>query len=264
MGLIGGGMRIPKIQEQIKDSLGGKVELGMHINSDESMALGAAFHGANISTAFRVRHVGMTDINPFPVAISLENMKVDEKKGLFGIGNGKEEEGDDEEEWSKHATIFKSNGKVGVKKTIAFTHDRDVVCAIDYEENSALPEGTGLGIERYNITGITVFADEMEQKNLGKPKISLQFELSSSGLTQLVKAEAVVEEMITVQEEVEVDDEEEEASGENATVDDAEATKDDADTDASKDNTESTTEEGKDGEADVDSESSEQTETKSE
>lgn len=210
--LIGGGMRIPKIQEQIKDSLGGKVELGMHINSDESMALGAAFHGANISTAFRVRHVGMADINPFPIAISLEDMKVDEKNGLFGMRNRKEEEDQDEEKWSKHATIFKSNGKVGVKKTIAFTHDRDVVCAIDYEENDSLPEGTGLGIERYNITGITVFADEMQQKNLGKPKISLQFELSGSGLTQLVKAEAVVEETITVQEEVEVDDDEEEVT----------------------------------------------------
>ena len=122
--LIGGGMRVPMVQEEIAKLL--KVELGLHINSDESMALGAAFHGANISTAFKVRHVGMADINPFPVAISLNDIV----------------ETETEEKWTKQATMFKANGKVGVKKTIAFTHDQDVHCAIDYEDSEILPEGT--------------------------------------------------------------------------------------------------------------------------
>jgi hypothetical protein len=47
---------------------------------------------------------------------------------------------DEEEAWSKQATIFKTNGKIGVKKTIAFTHDRDIHCALDYEE--VIPEGS--------------------------------------------------------------------------------------------------------------------------
>ena len=122
--LIGGGMRVPAIQEEIKRFLGERVELGMHLNSDESMALGAAFYGANISTAFKVRHVGLTDVNPFAIGIEL----VDLEPG--------------EEEWTKQATMFKSFGKLGVKKTIAFTHDKDVHCSIAYEENEFLPEGT--------------------------------------------------------------------------------------------------------------------------
>jgi len=217
--LIGGGMRVPKVQEEIQTLLGDKLDLGMHINSDESMALGAAFHGANVSTAFRVRHVGMADINPFPVSISLSNLPVEEKGGLgslFGMGK-KKEEGDsgegseeEEEEWSKHATIFKKNGKIGIKKTIAFTHDADVLCSIDYEESDSLPVGTDSAIERYNITGVAEFAKEMADKGLAKPKVTLQFELSTSGLTQLIKAEAAVEEIITVTEEVEVEEEEEE------------------------------------------------------
>ena len=48
----------------------------------------------------------------------------------------------------------------------------------------------------------------MEEKKLGKPKVSLQFQLSESGLTELIKAEAAVEETYTVEEEVEVDDDE--------------------------------------------------------
>ena len=47
----------------------------------------------------------------------------------------------------------------------------------------------------------------MEKKGLGKPKVSLQFELHHNGIAQLVKAEAAVEETYTVQVEVEVEDE---------------------------------------------------------
>ena len=129
--LIGGGMRVPKVQSELSKTLGESMELGMHINSDESMALGASFFGANISTAFRVRHVGLTDINPFTIGISLENLDDADKKA-----------DDDDEAWTKKATMFKSFGKVGVKKTIAFTHDKDVHCALDYEESDILPEGT--------------------------------------------------------------------------------------------------------------------------
>jgi len=54
---------------------------------------------------------------------------------------------------------------------------------------------------------VAEFAKEMEKKGLGKPKVSLQFELHQNGIAQLVKAEAAVEETYTVQEEVEVEDE---------------------------------------------------------
>merc|ERR1712232_1122276 len=120
--LIGGGMRVPKVQEYLKQYLGESMELGMHINSDESMALGAAFHGANISTAFKVRHVGMADINPFAVKVSLNELEAATDSA-------------EEEPWSKEATIFKAGGKVGVKKTIAFTHENDVHCSLDYDQN---------------------------------------------------------------------------------------------------------------------------------
>ena len=141
-------------------------------------------------------------------------------------GGEENEEGDGV--WSKHATLFKSFGRVGVKKTIAFTHDNDITCSVDYEESSVLPEGTESSIERYDITGVSKFAKEMAEKGLAKPKVSLQFEMSSSGLSQLVKAEAAVEEMIMVTEEVEMDDDEEEEEGVgNNTATDAEMPADD-------------------------------------
>merc|ERR1719437_335706 len=192
--LIGGGMRVPKVQSSLKSVLGEK-ELGMHINSDESMALGASFYGANISSAFRVRQVGLVDINPFPIGISLDNLDDEKSAG-------------DEEAWGKKATIFKSNSKIGVKKTIAFTHDQDVHCSLDYVDPDTLPDGAKKELQRYRISGVAAFAKEMEEKGLGKPKVSLQFELSSSGTTSLVKAEAAVEEKYTVEVEVEIEDDE--------------------------------------------------------
>ena len=69
-------------------------------------------------------------------------------------------------------------------------------------------------MQRYKIAGVSEFAKEMEEKGLGKPKVSLQFELSQSGITELIKAEAAVEENYTVVEDVEVDDEEAESEDE--------------------------------------------------
>ncbi len=54
----------------------------------------------------------------------------------------------------------------------------------------------------------------MAAKGLGKPKVSLQFELSQSGITRLVKAEAAIEETVIIQEEVVVKDDE---ANDNAT-----------------------------------------------
>ncbi|KAL7483429.1 hypothetical protein ACHAW6_009074 [Cyclotella cf. meneghiniana] len=223
--MIGGAMRVPKVQEAVQHALGG-MELGMHLNSDESMALGAAFHGANVSTSFKVRHVGMADVNPFVVGVDLMDLEKKgeasdgekKKKGLFGIG--KKKEGEEDNEWNKHATIFKVGSKLGSKKTIAFSMDRDVHVQVNYEESDTLPKGTGLSIEQYDVEGVAEFAKEMKDKGLeGLPKVSLQFEMSTSGLTQLIKAEAVMEETVIVEEEVEVEDQE----GDNATADASDA-----------------------------------------
>ena len=59
------------------------------------MVLEAAFRGANVSTSFEVRHVAMTDINSFPVAVGLTVLAtggVAGGKGIFGIGKKKMEE----------------------------------------------------------------------------------------------------------------------------------------------------------------------------
>jgi len=101
----------------------------------------------------------------------------------------------------------------------------------------------------------------MAAKNLTKPKVNLQFELSSSGITRLVKAEASCEEMVMVDEQVEVDDEDDNnntitinATG-DAKVDDADGkeAEDDAAADKEAEKTETKEDETKAEEKDSES-----------
>jgi len=170
--IIGGGVRVPKVQEILRDFLSAHrandapaLELGLHLNGDEAMSLGAAFHGANVSTSFRVRKVGLVDISPFSVGVKLSSSA--------------------DESWAKTTNLFKRGAKYGGKaKTIAFQHDADVVCEILYEDDSM---GS---IALYNITGVAQFAADM-RANIpdAKPKVQLSFALDASGLTTISKAE---------------------------------------------------------------------------
>ena len=70
--LVGGGVRVPKVQALLKEFFGaggsnssGGARVGTHMNGDECFALGAVFVAANRSTSLKVRKVGMVDMHPF-------------------------------------------------------------------------------------------------------------------------------------------------------------------------------------------------------
>jgi len=57
--LLGGGIRVPKIQELLQEKLQ-KKDLGVHLNGDEAMCFGSAFIASNSSASFKVRKVFLT------------------------------------------------------------------------------------------------------------------------------------------------------------------------------------------------------------
>ena len=57
--ILGGGIRVPKIQEILHEKLGGKT-LSVHLNGDEAMCFGSAFIASNSSASFKVRKVLLT------------------------------------------------------------------------------------------------------------------------------------------------------------------------------------------------------------
>lgn len=185
--IIGGGVRVPKVQETLKQYLASArssdkpaLELSVHLNGDEAIALGAAFHGANVSTSFRVRKVGMIDHTPYAIGVKLTSSP------------------EHDDHWHKRASLYKAGAKLGGKpRTIAFQHDADVVCVLAYDEPKPLGQPDTIAV--YDVSGIADFAKEMAKLNnsgtLPRPKVQLSFSLDSSGIADLSKAEvSVVEE----------------------------------------------------------------------
>ncbi|GMF20722.1 unnamed protein product [Phytophthora fragariaefolia] len=213
--IIGGGVRMPKIQQQLTEFFDGK-DLGVHLNGDEAMALGAAFRAANLSNSFRVRQVGMTDIASYPIGVRLVDLSATEPK----------DNNDDEVEakqWMKRASLFSESHRLGLRKSVSFSHLNDISCTFRYDKPSMLPAGVSVQISKFNITGVEKFAARMADKNLGEPKVTLSFELDSNGIAQIVKAEATLEEEVEVEVPVKKEKKSKAFKKEDASTDSSEA-----------------------------------------
>ena len=87
---------------------------------------------------------------------------------------------------------------MGQKKTLSLTYDTNMKIDV-YLENPELE--TKVHYATYTIKGIDDIAsnDVSKKEGSSKPKIYLNFELTRSGLLQLNKAEAKVDEMYEVE-----------------------------------------------------------------
>ena len=72
---MGGGTRIPKVQEKLQKAIG-RQELGKSINTDEAAALGAVYQAAYLSTGFRVLTFAVKDANVYPIQVSVFNISM--------------------------------------------------------------------------------------------------------------------------------------------------------------------------------------------
>ncbi len=217
--LVGGGVRVPRVQALLKEffvakssggggtkgggataaAAAGASKVGTHMNGDECFALGAVFVAANRSTSLKVRKVGMVDKHPFAVGVRLTHLG----------GGGKAAAGVDAKPWSKRsASLFKVYNNLDEKKKLSFTSDKDLRAAIYYENTSiseikpapALPPGTSPILGFYNITGVEALMANETFAARGAPKIHLTFQLDLHGMAALVKAEATQEEDVWVPE----------------------------------------------------------------
>lgn len=203
--IIGGGVRVPKVQAILREMFSGK-ELGVHLNGDEAIALGAGFRAANMSKAFRVgrvkRSVGMIDTTYYPVSVKLENLP--DQPAI----EGSDEPAQPAEEWSRKHVLFKRKSHVaGKMKKMKMVHDQDFSVTLRYEDHTKapLPEAVDPVFREFNITGLHAFAHG-NKSHLGKPNVTLSFQVDNNGVPQLVKAEATLSEIIMPEPEPEAAD----------------------------------------------------------
>eukprot|EP00457_Paulinella_chromatophora_P000390 gb/GEZN01000390.1/.p1 GENE.gb/GEZN01000390.1/~~gb/GEZN01000390.1/.p1 ORF type:complete len:930 (-),score=242.96 gb/GEZN01000390.1/:1683-4472(-) len=205
--IVGGGTRVPAVKKLLRTYYG--KDLAENINADEAMAMGAVFRAANLSTAFKVRPIGMVGVAPFPFGIRLKDLEdvTSEDATTTAEAEG-EETGESSKEpeagkpFSKRAALFRRYNKLAKKKSVTLTHTKDMQVSMHHDNPSQLPDGQSAAIGNYNVTGLTALvADPANEKLLKdqEPKVSLSFALTSDGILKLAKAEAALDETIMVE-----------------------------------------------------------------
>ena len=170
--IIGGGVRIPKVQEMIKNYMG--KDINMHINGDDSMALGASLIAANLTSTFRVM---VPEVNDGP------NYKTDiEIKGLYN-----------DDDFHKESNLMKEKQRYGHKKLINLKHNKDVKATLTIPQTAHSKQNGDYSIE-YAVTGVNPIVENPKYVNYTNPTISLGFTMSYTGLPSLSKAELILEE----------------------------------------------------------------------
>jgi len=72
--ILGGGVRTPKTLENMELAFGRK-DLSTHLNGDEAMCFGSAFIASNSSSAYKVKHVFLTQNPKYDVHVKITALK---------------------------------------------------------------------------------------------------------------------------------------------------------------------------------------------
>ena len=176
------------------------------------MCFGSAFIASNSSASFKVRKVYLTQHPESPFTIKISPMNATNAKSAQSSGeeeetvsndvDGGEQQGDTSTAtpagivYDRTYQIYKTGDYLGQRKSLSLTYDTnmkiDVYLGADTE---------GEHIQTFNISGIDEISNSELSKREGvsKPRVTLSFELTRSGILQLNKAEAKVDELYWVE-----------------------------------------------------------------
>ncbi len=205
--LLGGSVRIPKVQEVLKTHVNPSL-IGQHMNGDDSMAFGACFFSANFSALFKGgKKMEFYHGANYGIKINVKNLNLDEfqnaeeGKTLSFCSdefNSTDVTNECIRKIDKNATLYKIRNLPDSQKKVSFKYDNDITIKVyqffdeqnidesekeEYEENSHI-----LNIE---VKGLKEAIEFFAKENItAVPKIELKFDLDKKGLITL-KAEAV-------------------------------------------------------------------------
>ena len=188
--LLGGSVRVPRVQEVLKQKLGSYSNLlGQHMNGDDSMALGTAFICANFSSNFKGgKKLELYHGPNYDLVLKLDNISPEEVNQPECEENKEDFAVDCVRKLQKTRTLFNIRTDLNKARTVGFKHDGDIVASL-YEKFEDSTEEKFL--VKYKITGIQNILNEMKNENVtSNPKINLRFKQDSSGLVTL-KADLV-------------------------------------------------------------------------
>ncbi|CAD6192016.1 unnamed protein product [Caenorhabditis auriculariae] len=185
--LMGAGTRVPKIQEIVQRTIAGK-ELGKFLNTDEAIAMGALFQAAHLSKGFKVKPFNVDELVLFPVEIDFVS-KVAQPDGSSV-------------EKPVTKSLFPAKSFYPTKrKTISFTsYTEDFTFTLSYGNNELLTKKQlgeiGQLLNKFTTIDVSGLSDELAKYTDLKDEfkgVKVVFELDSSGIVRVVRADATVE-----------------------------------------------------------------------
>ena len=180
--LIGGGIRIPAIQDKLKEKLG-KYEniLGAHMNGDDSMAFGAAYMAANSTKNFRGSRKTFLQNGAFEIfKVYINNLKNESNNYDFCDENEEKViKNNCKHLINKNTTLFPLNYPYDSKRSVSFDLDTDIYVNITEEFPNKFNERDLIS---YEVKGVEDVLKMMKEDNITKlPRVSLVFNYGKAG-----------------------------------------------------------------------------------
>ncbi|XP_076817134.1 hypoxia up-regulated protein 1-like isoform X1 [Clavelina lepadiformis] len=192
--LVGGGTRVPKVQEiLLKES--GKTDLGKSINADEAAALGASYQAAAVSNAFKVKTFHVKSGAVYPIEVDFDRYTTEED-GSTSVKHVKR-------------TLFQRNNPYPQRKVITFNRFyNNFNFSVNYgalkylhEEDQSMFED--LNISHVELSGVAEAHEKYaNNKDTEAKGIKAHFRMDESGILNLESVESVHEGNKTVEENV--------------------------------------------------------------
>jgi len=174
--IVGGATRTPRVKEDMKVIF--EKELSTSLNADEACALGAALHATSLSGAFKLRKFQVNDGLPY----SFEVVRSDDED-------------------VKPVAIFKPYNKMPSRKgyTINDT-DSDLTFTLRHGRMDIVPRSEDQVLQTFSISGVKETVEKF--KNVTSSSVKVYFDYGRNGIVGVDRAEAVLEQVLTVKEEV--------------------------------------------------------------
>jgi len=191
--LVGGGSRVPRVQELLAEYVG--QELGKSLNTDESAAMGAVYRSADISTGFKVKKFLMKDAVLLPIDVDFtREIEAEEEAGEPGVKRVKR-------------TLFSRMNPYPQKKIMTFNkHVKDFTFNVNYADLDYLGVKEVANIGSNNLTsvlvkGVKAALDGNVGDNIETKGVKAHFQLDDSGILTVTHVESVFEKTVSPEEQ---------------------------------------------------------------
>lgn len=185
--LFGGGTRVPKVQDVLKEAI--NQELGRNLNADEAATMGAAYRAADLATGFKVKKYVIKDAVLFPLQVVFER------------------EGDTSANKQVRRTLFGPMNPFPQKKVITFNkHTKDFSFDVNYADLDHLSKEEitrigSLNLTKISLTKVASILDNNKGDNIESKGIKAHFTLDDSGIFTLSNVELVVDKTVIAEED---------------------------------------------------------------